>query len=136
MTSSRSLEPQIDGPESVVIDLDRSVVVWGHDTYPIVQTAENTIGFESADGEKIEGSIDRVSGALAATWKYDSGGPVITFDLKCSPPATQVRRAAEYFVQISCEMLGNQLAAHPQWSISSRGLVTLFAARWHGHYSV
>src|SRR5262249_46020547 len=46
MTSSRSLEPQIDGPESVVIDLDRSVVVWGHDTYPIVQTAENTIGFE------------------------------------------------------------------------------------------
>jgi len=90
MTSSRSWEQQIDGPESVVIDLDRSVVIWGHDTYPIVRTAGNTIGFESASGEKIEGSIDRVSGALSATWKYDSGGPhTITFDLNCRPPATQ-----------------------------------------------
>jgi len=90
MTSSRSWESQIEGPESVVIDLDRSVVIWGHDTYPIVRTAGNTIGFESASGEKIEGSIDRVSGALSATWKYDSGGPItITFDLNCRPPATQ-----------------------------------------------
>src|SRR5215831_21240241 len=90
MTSSRSLEPQIDGPESVVIDLDRSVVIWGHDTYPIVRTAGNIIGFSNTSGEKIEGSIDRVSGALSATWKYDSGGPItITFNLNCRPPATQ-----------------------------------------------
>jgi magnesium-transporting ATPase (P-type) len=40
MTSSRSWDQQIDGPESVVIDLDRSVVIWGQTLTPVCEPRE------------------------------------------------------------------------------------------------
>ena len=88
-TSSRApLEPQHQGPESIVIDLDRGIVMWGSDTFPIVRNAGNTIAFESREGDTTtKGSIDLALGTLFATEEYAAIGRIqLTFELACKRP--------------------------------------------------
>jgi hypothetical protein len=88
-TSSRApLEPQHQGPESIVIDLDRGIVMWGSDTFPIVRNAGNTIAFEAREGDTTtKGSIDLALGTLFATEEYAAIGRIqLTFELACKRP--------------------------------------------------
>ena len=82
------MEPQHQGPESIVIDLDRGIVMWGSDTFPIVRNAGNTIAFESREGDTTtKGSIDLALGTLFATEEYAAIGRIqLTFELACKRP--------------------------------------------------
>jgi hypothetical protein len=97
-TSSKApLEPMSFGPDGVIIDLDRGVLIWGTDTFPIVSNVGSIIWFDGKAKveedleESWKGWIDRVLGTLHATNDYDAGwakhpAPItLTYDLTCKP---------------------------------------------------
>lgn len=94
--------------DSLTIDLDGLVVIWGSDTYPITEIEENLITFKGEAVDPREGAppvtwnhytlgvMDRITGDLSLTQndKCEVLGlsHKTTFDLHCKPvkPLTQV----------------------------------------------
>jgi hypothetical protein len=76
-TVGRENQTERTGPDSLVIDLDGGVVMWGDEAIPITSIKGNFIEFESkedkiraADSHKYSGTIDRVTGtgSLQDNW--------------------------------------------------------------------
>jgi hypothetical protein len=76
-----------EGPDSVVIDFDRGVVMWGSDPFPIVKSEGATITFKGEEDPTTEGSIDRITGELSAveTFQDAETNNKVFFNLICRP---------------------------------------------------
>jgi hypothetical protein len=59
-----SLGYRDSGPEGIVVDLDRRVVVWGDDAIPIVKDTGASITFKSLGDITKEGSLNRTTGVF------------------------------------------------------------------------
>jgi hypothetical protein len=78
-----------DTGESIIIDLDQGIVIWGEDTLHITSNVGNTIEFKSRPGQTFSsGVIDRVLGKFFVTESIKVPGKkfiVRTYYLTCKP---------------------------------------------------